>query len=103
MHPSIVNHRTTISEICERIGVVRLDGFGSGSDIDRFVDAKSDFDFLVGFSERSKAKAFDDYFALREGLQRVLGRPIDLVTTEQVRNPFFRKTIEASRRNVFGG
>lgn len=103
MHQSIVDHNSEIAEICRRYGVVELDLFGSAATGDNFDEKRSDFDFLVQFSEAARAKAFDNYFGLHEDLHGLLRRPIDLVTVEQVRNPYFRAAIEASRKQVYGG
>ncbi len=78
-----------LSALCNRYGVRRLDLVGSAAS-GRFDAAASDLDFLVDFEPMDPAAYADSYFGLREGLQSVFGREIDLVTEVSVANPFFR-------------
>ena len=87
-----------IADLCRRLEVVRLDIFGSV--VHGRVDEESDVDLLVTFSG-SSAGLFTRYFTLKEALQELLGRPVDLVTAESIRNPYFRADIDASRVNVY--
>ena len=41
------------------------------------------------------------YFTLKEGLESLFGRPVDLVTNSGLANPFFRERIVAERRTVY--
>jgi len=43
----------------------------------------------------------DAYFGLMEDLEALLGRPVDLVEMEPVRNPYFRKSVDDSRVLVY--
>jgi len=101
MHPSILKHRTEIAELCQRFGVVQLDLFGSAATGEGFDEAMSDFDFFVEFGAAAKTKAFDNYFGLLDGLERLFDRRIDLVTANEVRNPYLRASIDANREKVF--
>jgi predicted nucleotidyltransferase len=87
-----------IRRLCRRFGVLRLDLFGSAARDQ--LQSDSDIDLVVTFSESDQG-LFDRYFALREALQELLGRPIDLVTDESIRNPYFRASVDASRINVY--
>ena len=96
----IASHAADVAALCRRHGVTRLDLFGSstGGDFDRHA---SDLDFLVSFSPHAKLTAFDNYFGLREGLEQLFDRPIDLMTVEQIRNRYLKATIEASRHTIY--
>ena len=41
------------------------------------------------------------YFALKEGLESLFGRPVDLVTGSSLANPYFRERILAERQSVY--
>jgi predicted nucleotidyltransferase len=43
----------------------------------------------------------DAYFELKEGLERMFKRPVDLVTLGSIRNPFFSEQVFASRQLVY--
>jgi hypothetical protein len=44
---------------------------------------------------------FNRYFDLKEGLERIFGRPVDVVVERAVVNPYFKASIERSRKNVY--
>jgi predicted nucleotidyltransferase len=79
--------------------VSRLRVFGSATS-DRFDPERSDIDFLVGFSPGSE-DPFDDYFGLKEDLERILGRDVDLVMENAVQNPFFAASANASAEVLY--
>ena len=104
MQPDIAEKRDALAELCRRYGVERLEVFGSaarGTDFDR---DRSDADFLVTFtpSARNDLAAFAD---LKEALERLLGRPVDLVEREAIeasRNFIRRRAILNEAETVYG-
>jgi predicted nucleotidyltransferase len=46
-------------------------------------------DFLVEFDPDAELNAFHAYMGLRDGLSRLLERPVDLVMPSGVRNRYF--------------
>ena len=44
---------------------------------------------------------FDQFFDLAEALRRTLGRPVDLVESGAIDNPYLRATIDRSRELVY--
>ena len=59
-----------------------------GSDFD---PKRSDYDFLVEFEQRSDLSPLDQFLRFAEALERLLGRPVDLLE---------RKALEASRNYI---
>jgi predicted nucleotidyltransferase len=101
MHYLIDQHRAEIGQLCQRYGVRRLDVFGSaarGADFDPFA---SDADFLVDFEPGLDMPALEQFFGLADALQRLLGRPIDMVETRAIQNPFVLADIDRSRELVY--
>ena len=98
---SVVNlYRDEVAALCQRAGARRLDVFGSGVRAD-YDPSISDLDFLVEFDELTPAAYAEAYFALKEGLEALFGRPVDLVTTSSLVNPYFRDRIAAERQPVY--
>jgi hypothetical protein len=93
-------HRSELHALCRRFHVRRLDLFGSAARGD-FDTARSDIDFLVEFDRSAPQHPFDAYFGLKEALEGLLGRPVDLVEAGAVRNPYLRASIDGSREPVF--
>ncbi len=92
-------HLPAISEICCACGVERLELFGSaarGTSTDI-----SDVDIVVTFRPEAREKAFDNYFGLRERLEALLGRRVDLLTSNSLRNPYLIREIEAERQLLY--
>jgi predicted nucleotidyltransferase len=82
------------------VGVRQLDLFGSAVR-DDFDPESSDLDFLVEFDPLPPGRYADAYFALKEGLEALFGRSVDLVTPSSLANPYFRDRIAAERRTLY--
>jgi len=93
-------HREELQALCRRFHVRRLDLFGSAARGD-FDPARSDFDFIVEFDRSAPQHPFDSYFGLKEELEVLFGRKVDLVELSAVRNPYLKASIEQSRENVY--
>ncbi len=87
--------RAAVERACALHGVRRLQVFGSATR-DSFDRELSDVDLLVDF-EPSVTDLFDAYFGLKEHLEQIFGRRVDLVMADAVKNPYFaaRATAEA--------
>ena len=88
-----------MAELCRQFGVRRLELFGSAAS-SAFDPQASDFDFIVEFGDRTSG-LFDDYFGLKEALEALYGRPVDLVMAGAMRNPHFVRSANATRRLVY--
>ena len=100
MQEIIETRKDEVAELCRRYEVRRLDLFGSATRED-FDPSRSDMDFLVEFEPGGTLKALDQYFGLKEGLEALLERPVDLVVASAVKNPYIRKSIEETRENLY--
>ena len=101
MIAEIAQHSAELRAICQRFHVRRLDLFGSAARAD-FDPAKSDLDFLVEFDRSNRdALSLRTYFGLKEALEKLFGRPVDLVEPGAMRNPYLKAGIEGSRERVF--
>ncbi len=101
MHPLIAEKQPEIEVLCRRFRVTRLELFGSATGIDH-AEEDSDFDFLVDFDLSGEVRALDAYFGLKEGLQALLGRRVDLVMPSALRNPYFRAEVDRQRQPLYG-
>ena len=99
MQNVIQQHRDRIAELCRRYGVRRLELFGSAA-TGAFDPQRSDLDFLVEF-DANLAKLFDRYFGLRESLEALYGRKVDLVTVGSLQNRYFIDAVNKSRQLVY--
>lgn len=88
-----------IRSLCRRYGVVQLHAFGSTLRED--FSKTSDVDLLVVFSRTEKTNAFEQYFGFKEDLEKLLGREVDLVCYNAIRNPYFKKEVESTRQQIY--
>ena len=103
MHPSITAKKEQIAEACRRLGVRRLDLFGSAARETGFDPRRSDADFLVDFSGDY---GFDEIFDLTDELEKVLCLPVDVITRNGLENNSNRRIhsrIMADRQLVYEG
>ena len=76
----------------------RLELFGSGV---RDPENANDFDFLVDLGEPIPGRHAKAFFGLYEALQRITGKPVDLVTDRSIKNPYFRISVERNKRLIY--
>ena len=98
---SVGENKDALVRFCQRYHVRRLDLFGSAASDAQFDEATSDVDFLVEFQTTDAMGPADQYFGLLESLTQLFGRRVDLVTARSLRNPYFIKSINATRRNLY--
>jgi predicted nucleotidyltransferase len=93
----IESRRRQIADICVRLGVRRLELFGSAAR----GGSPRDLDFLVDLGDQPPAEYAGAYFALREELEKLFARPIDLVTPAGLANPYFRRRVEQEKTLLY--
>jgi len=97
----IERKRTALVELCRRYQVERLHLFGSAAS-DQFDAEGSDLDFLVCFADRAPTGEYADrYLGFADDLERLFERPVDLVTVQSIRNPYFQREVESTRRLIY--
>jgi uncharacterized protein len=101
MIADIAADREELQALCRRFRVRRLEIFGSAARAEDFDPTRSDLDFLVEFQPLSPSAYVEAYFGLKEGLEHLFGRPVDLVSTASIRNPYFRQGVERSKALLY--
>lgn len=96
MSPEVVRRKPEVERLCRKFRVSRLELFGSAA-MGRDRAGQSDLDFLVEFEPLPAGSVADSYFGLLESLERLFGRPVDLVVASAIKNPYFRQAIESTR------
>jgi predicted nucleotidyltransferase len=80
--------------------VRRLSAFGSVL-TDRF-NEQSDVDLIVDFDKTAVKDHFLNYFDFKYALENVLGREVDLLEEQPIRNSYLRKNIESTKTLIYG-
>lgn len=99
MESLIEEKRRFLADLCNKYYVRRLDVFGSASEGD--FNESSDIDLLVEFDDGVGERRFDNYFGLLGELTKLFGRRVDLVEPGGLRNPYFIKRVNQTRRSVY--
>lgn len=89
-----------ITAACQRHHVARLHVFGSVLRSD-YRPGESDIDLLVEFQPLDASSLYKTYFALLNDLRQGLASRVDLVMADAVRNPVVKRTIEASKQEIY--
>ena len=100
MHTVIAQHRSGISVICQRYRIQRLEVFGSAARADDFDPVSSDADFLAEVTPDIRP-GLDSIFSVKAALEALLGRGVDLVEHDAVRNPYVMASINRNREAVY--
>ena len=95
----LVVDREAMARVCRARGVRHMRVFGSATG-ERFDASRSDVDLLVEF-DPSVVDLFDAYFGLKEDLEGIFGRPVDLVMADAVRNPYFQASALATAEELY--
>jgi uncharacterized protein len=103
MHTVVSNKRDAVAELCRQFHVRRLEVFGSAARATDFDAQRSDADFLIEF-EPGCDPGMAGFMALKEALERTVGRPVDLVdraAVERSRNYLRRRQILGEAEPVY--
>ena len=79
--------------------VKRLGLFGSA--LSRNFSPKSDIDVLVIFDSEENIDLFDMYFDIKEQLEKIFKRDVDLVVDKKFKNPILRESIDRTRMVIY--
>ena len=61
----------------------------------------SDVDLVVEFEPMPLEEYADSYFRFKFALEDLLGRPVDLLEAQSIRNPYFRQRLEATQKLLY--
>ena len=96
----IENHIGKLQNLCDKYHVDKMYLFGSA--LNSNFNSKSDIDFLVKFKPIELAKYFENYMAFKENLKKLLGREIDLVEQQTLKNPILINSIDKNKELIYG-
>jgi len=88
-----------IEQVCRRLPVKRLGLFGSA--LSQNFSPGSDVDVLVIFDSGENIDLFDMYFELKEQLEEIFKREVDLVVDKKFKNPVLREVVERTRTVIY--
>jgi uncharacterized protein len=101
MIPLLEKKHLAMEELCRKYRVTRLEVFGSAAG-DSFDPERSDIDFLVEFQIGSNLGPWmAKYFDFQNELENLLGCKVDLVMESALKNPYFIKEANRSKKLLY--
>lgn len=92
--------RAAIAAICQRYHIRRLEVVGSAARGDDFNPDTSDADFLVEYAADAQP-GLHTYFGAKAELEQLLGREVDLIEPNAVRNPCVLASLHRHREAIY--
>jgi len=96
---SLSKLKPEIERVCRTMPVRRLGIFGSA--VTKDFGPASDVDVLVVFETAHNVDLFATYFELKERLEEIFERQVDLTVDKPFKNPIFRNSVEKTRIVVY--
>jgi uncharacterized protein len=96
----VESHIDQITRLCKTHAVDKL--FVFGSVLTNKFSSSSDVDLLVNFKPIDHSKYADNYFDLKFSLEKIFHRPVDLLEEKAIRNPFLKRSIDSTKKLIYG-
>ncbi len=90
-----------LTEICREFGVEKIYAFGSVITNQFDLEKKSDLDFVVEMEKMPPLARGEALIGLWEALEDLFARKVDLVTDQPIKNPYFRTSINKTKRLIY--
>ena len=106
----IEKNKQQIEALCKKHHIKSLYVFGSALSDKDFtnnsdIDLLYDFDFEDTTIDDLKTWKFDpfiEFFHLKQELENITGRPIDLVSYNSIKNKYFKAAIDQTKQLIYG-
>ncbi len=91
----ITKNLDDVKSLCAKHNVKNLFLFGSAC-TDKF-SISSDIDLLVSFKSIPVMEHGDNYFSMSDKLETIFNRPVDLIESEALSNPYFIDAVNKTK------
>ena len=95
----ITQHIEKIKQLCQAHQVKKVYAFGSV--VTHRFHSKSDIDLLVELEPMPPLEKGEALLSLWEGLEQLLGRKIDLLTDQPIKNQVLKQNIEKTKCMIY--
>jgi predicted nucleotidyltransferase len=89
-----------IQKLCSKHKVDQM--FVFGSVITKDFNENSDVDFLVKFGKIDLYEYFENLLNLKENLEKILLRKVDILEMQALKNPYLKKSIDNNKLLIYG-
>ncbi len=98
----ILKRSKDFKALCHKHNVRYLYAFGS-STTDKFDSEKSDIDLLVEIDNSDPLERGEKLISLWDTFESFFNRKVDLLTDSSIKNPYLRKSIDATKILIYDG
>ncbi len=98
----ILKRSNDFKALCHLHNVRYLYAFGS-STTDKFDSEKSDIDLLVEIDNSDPLERGENLISLWDTFEKFFNRKVDLLTDSSIKNPYLRKSIDATKILIYDG
>ena len=98
--PFIQTRIEALRDICRRRHVRCLDAFGAVTN-GKFDPETSDIEFLIDILPLPTGQRFTTYFALKDEVEELFGREVQLMEDREFENPHVRALVDETRVKIF--
>jgi predicted nucleotidyltransferase len=98
----ISKHLPDLIMLLKTHNVKYLYAFGSAVS-DKFDNARSDIDLLIEIDEPDPIKRGEKLISIWDSFEDLFNRKVDLLTDSRIRNPYLRKSIDATKVLIYDG
>lgn len=102
IHDFISKDVERFRQLCQKYDVGAMYAFGSAGRED-FDAVRSDIDVLVEVDENDPLEKGEKLLGLWDALEAYFGRRVDLLTESSLQNPYLRKQVEATKKQIYDG
>lgn len=99
MNRIIMDNIENLKALCMKYNVKSLFAFGSVC-TENF-NKNSDIDLLISFKPMDYGDYADTYFEITEELEKILKRPVDLITDKSLGNPYFIESLNQTKTPIY--
>lgn len=96
----IEQNQSIINQLCSQHNVKTMYAFGSV--LTNHFNANSDVDLLVKFNDFDVTKYFINYTNLKESLENILHKKVDLIEEQTLKNPILIRSINNNKQLIYG-
>jgi predicted nucleotidyltransferase len=89
-----------ILTVCKEHDVEKLYAFGSV--LNEKFSHDSDVDLLVKFKKGEILDYFDNYLEMKDSLEKIFERQVDLLEEQTIRNPVLKRSIDRNKMLLYG-
>lgn len=91
------------TDLCKLHDVRFLYAFGSAVTRDKFKTDESDIDLLVEVKDTDPLIKGENLLSLWDSFERFFKRKVDMLTDSSIKNPYLRKSIDATKVLIYDG